>query len=48
MPMLTLKEYCMAVDKERPDFLAELIESGKIPEEKDSEKKLNKGQKALL
>jgi hypothetical protein len=40
--MLTLREYCLAVDKDKPDFLAELIESGKIPESCDSEKKLNK------
>ena len=40
-PMLTIKEYCLAIDKEKPDFLADLIDRKKIPEKFDTEKKLS-------
>ena len=41
VPMLTIKEYCLAIDKEKPDFLADLIDRKKIPEKFDTEKKLS-------
>ena len=42
MPMFTVKEYCLAIDREKPDFIADLIDRKKIPETQDNERKLTK------
>jgi hypothetical protein len=46
--MLPIKEYCLAIDREKPDFLADLIDRKKIPEKCDTEKKLSYQQKLLV
>ena len=46
--MLSLKEYCLAVDNQRPDFLEELIDRKLIPASCDNEKKLDANMKQLI
>ena len=41
-PMMKLKDYCMAIDRMKPDFIGELQGSGKIRNEVTSEEDLTK------
>jgi len=46
--MLTIKEYCLGIDKNKPDFLLELIDRKLVPEAINNEKKLTPPQLKLL
>jgi len=47
-PMLTVKEYCLAIDLDAPDFLGELISRELIPKANDSMKKLTAEDKVQV